>query len=312
VLAWLRLLRLPNVFTAIADILMGWFVAKGIEWRFESSTATEKQHLALLVISSVCLYLAGMVLNDVWDYQEDSRDRPMRPLPSGQISLSIARQVGLTLLTLGILSGWAATFVSGHIWSGITATALAAVVVAYDIGMKRTAIGPLVMGSCRWLNVLLGMTSVEGPWPMWQLVLAAGLGIYVTGITIFANGEATISARGRLIAGVVVMLAGVAIIWGSPIFLEPHDYPTIAKIVVDQQTWNIAWLVLAALIGMNCAAAIADPKPSSVQRGVVQSLRSIIILDALACFTVCDVYGALFIIPLIVPTMLIGRAIYST
>lgn len=311
-LAWLRLLRLPNVFTAIADVLMGWLVAKGLGWRFEISTPTEKQHLVLLIISSICLYLAGMVLNDVWDFEEDSRDRPMRPLPSNQISFVEARRVGLTLLILGILSGWAATFVSGHLWSGITATTLATAVVLYDIGMKRTVIGPLVMGSCRWLNVLLGMTGGEGPWPMWQIILAAGLGIYVTGITIFAKGEATISARGRLIAGVVVMLAGVAIVWAAPVFLQKHDYPTIAKILLDQRTWNIAWLVLAALIGMNCAAAIADPKPSSVQRGVVQSLQSIIILDALACFTVCDVYGALCVIPLIVPTMLIGRAIYST
>jgi hypothetical protein len=45
---------------------------------------------------------------------------------------------------------------------------------------------------------------------------------------------------------------------------------------------------------------------------VGQSLRSIIILDAIACFAVCEVYGALCVIPLIVPTMLIGRAIYST
>ena len=44
----------------------------------------------LLVAASVFLYLAGMVLNDVYDVEIDRRERPDRPLPSGRIPVAWA------------------------------------------------------------------------------------------------------------------------------------------------------------------------------------------------------------------------------
>ncbi len=123
------------------------------------STISETLHLVTLVCASICLYLAGMVLNDVWDFEEDQRDRPA------------AAAAGGNHLVFKGPSNWFGTFSRwSHLWmgchnhlgtnlSGITATVLAIAVVAYDIGLKRTMIGPVVMGSCRWLNVLLGMTG---------------------------------------------------------------------------------------------------------------------------------------------------------
>ena len=48
-IAWLQLLRLPNVFTAVADVTMGYLVVLG-----ELRPAL---HFGLLVVSSVLLYL---------------------------------------------------------------------------------------------------------------------------------------------------------------------------------------------------------------------------------------------------------------
>src|SRR5262245_5428925 len=85
-LAWLRLFRAPNVFTAIADVMMGFFVVHG---GFQPTAPVGL--LVCLAAASALLYMAGMVLNDVFDFEVDAEERPFRPLPSGQISLPLAR-----------------------------------------------------------------------------------------------------------------------------------------------------------------------------------------------------------------------------
>mgnify|MGYP002528113346 CR=1 FL=1 len=97
-LSYLRLFRAPNVFTAAADVVMG-FV-------FVNSSIQSWIPLACLLGASCLLYTAGMVLNDVFDVQVDSRERPDRPIPSGQISLSWARWLGFEFLVIGIVLGW--------------------------------------------------------------------------------------------------------------------------------------------------------------------------------------------------------------
>lgn len=43
--------------------------------------------VGLLIAASAALYLAGMVLNNVFDIELDRDEQPYRPLPSGRISL---------------------------------------------------------------------------------------------------------------------------------------------------------------------------------------------------------------------------------
>ncbi len=75
--AILQLLRLPNVFTAVADIVMGYLVTH--------ESAEPWPHFALLIGVSALLYLSGMVLNDYFDRRQDARERPQRPIPSGRV-----------------------------------------------------------------------------------------------------------------------------------------------------------------------------------------------------------------------------------
>src|SRR5688572_1337303 len=89
-----QLLRLPNVFTAVADVMMGYLVTHG-QFRHDGV-------LPLLVASSCGLYLAGMVLNDVFDRERDARERPERPIPSGRVSVSSAALLGALLLAAGV------------------------------------------------------------------------------------------------------------------------------------------------------------------------------------------------------------------
>ena len=79
-LAYLRLMRLPNVFTALSNVAMGFAFARDWNRPFGTSDAIL---LACLAGASALLYTAGMVLNDVFDYDVDRQERPFRPLPSG-------------------------------------------------------------------------------------------------------------------------------------------------------------------------------------------------------------------------------------
>ena len=57
--------------------------------------------LGLLVAASTALYASGVVLNDVFDLEQDRQDRPDRPLPSARISLRAARWLGWESMLLG-------------------------------------------------------------------------------------------------------------------------------------------------------------------------------------------------------------------
>ena len=77
---YFQLVRFPGIFTTFTNILVGYF--------FVNSTNIEWLSLAPLLCTSGFLFLAGMSLNDYFDYKIDKLDRPTRPLPSDKIKLS--------------------------------------------------------------------------------------------------------------------------------------------------------------------------------------------------------------------------------
>jgi 4-hydroxybenzoate polyprenyltransferase len=141
--AWLQLIRVPALPTALADVWLGAAVAGALfTWQ-----------TAIVSFASLCLYSAGMILNDVQDTEEDRKDNPARPLPAGAITERSARIGGGGLLAVGIAAG----FTAGP-ETGLVAVFLALLVVVYDFAMKRTVFGPLNMGLCRAANVALALS----------------------------------------------------------------------------------------------------------------------------------------------------------
>lgn len=312
-LVWLRLFRLPNIFTAWADVAMAFIITQpGLE-RLPT-------FIALLVASSL-LYSAGMVLNDVFDVEQDRRERPHRPLPSGHISLSTARIVGFGMLALGVIVGAAAGYLPGTDaalpWrSGVVAGLLALCVVLYDAVLKRTPVGPVFMGLCRFFNVLLGMSCAgerflaDTPWTLYfppgYLLIAAALGTYVLGITLLARTEATESNRPALVRAIAIMGFGIAILLLVP--------PKLVQPVMMQQPW--VWpallLMLTISIGRHAVHAVIDPSPQKVQWAVKFAILSIITLDAAVTLIGAGPVYALGIFLLVLPMLALGKVVYST
>ena len=315
-LAWCQLCRIPNVFTAIADVWMGyWFV---------NPSLARPETLAMLTLSSACLYTAGMVFNDVYDVAQDRAERPHRPIPSGRISLHQAQHLGIWLLVAGVWIGWLA---GGFPYSeqaaggraGVVATMLAGTVLAYDLRLKRTAWGgALGMGACRTLNVLLGMsvpaTLTEGTvgmatWHPAQLLVAAGIGTYIAGVTWFARTEARTSARWSLVGALLVMLIGYGFLASYP---WVSDASEVAWRVPPAGTWALMLAAVSIPLVRRAAVAIARPEPTHVQAVVKFAILSLIVLDAAVCFAARGPLPALTIVALLVPAMALGRYVYST
>lgn len=298
--ATLQLLRLPNVFTAMADILLGFL--------FTHQRLDPWPQFALLLAASSLLYLSGMALNDFFDRGQDARERPFRPIPSGRIAAAAAVRLGLGMLVLGAVLGWAASWAAGDLRPSLVATLLAAAVLLYDGVLKRTPLGPVTMGACRMLNVLLGMSVAPEAWQAVHWVVAGGIGLYMVGVTIFARTEARASARPQLVLGVLVLLSGLALLASLPQWATGHEWPEINV----PQRWYVFWGLLGLLIAWRPVLAIVDPRPPLVQVAVRNCIFSLVILDAGVCLAVQDLYWGLVILALLVPTMTLGRWIYST
>ena len=73
---FLQLMRLPNVFTAMADVAMGYLFVMG------DADLANLWMLGVLLAASSLLYVGGVVMNDVVDRELDAIERPARPLPS--------------------------------------------------------------------------------------------------------------------------------------------------------------------------------------------------------------------------------------
>jgi len=312
-LDYLRLVRLPNVFTALADVTMGFLCVQ--------HTLRPYRVFLPLAAASALLYSAGMVLNDLWDVDLDRHQRPERPLPSGRITLATARRLGWTLLVGGVLCGWLAGLLSwGETvfpWrSGIVATLLACAIVAYDARLKRTLAGPLAMGACRALNVLLGMSalaawsgtpSLAGFGPPHALT-AGGIGLYIVGVTWFARREAEQSRRGSLLGATLVLLSGIFLL----ALLYAQWPPTFPRTIASPAMWYLLLGMLAFVIARRCGLAILDPSPHRVQTAVRHCIWSLIVLDASVALLVSSTAWSLVVLAYLIPTIALGRTIPST
>jgi 4-hydroxybenzoate polyprenyltransferase len=311
ILAWLRLVRLPNHATALADVLAGYLIVsqlRTIDWPVPA--------LCWALLASVAFYAAGMVLNDVFDVELDREQRPERPLPSGRIDLRAAVLAGNLLLTLGSLAACATALAARSPWPALVGAALTAAVWIYDRHAKATPLGPIAMGACRSLNWLLGMTAAGGPRFAAEWLLPIGMGVYVMGITLYARNETEENREDTLTAGSIIMLVGLAMAGLYP-WLMARAIPeggtwlgTGAAGEARLSNWLLLWSVLSAPVLLRCLLGMMEPTAERVQQAVGNAIMSIIALDAALVLATCGEPWAILLCMLVVP-FLLGRRIVS-
>jgi 4-hydroxybenzoate polyprenyltransferase len=297
--AYLQLIRLPNVLTAAADSLAGWLLVGG-------SLAAPGRWLPL-VGASMILYASGTALNDVFDVEVDRAERPGRPLPSGRVPIRSAAWFG----GLGLLLGPALAFASGSLSAMVVAALLAACILAYDGGIKHTPLGPAFMGSCRGLNLLLGMAHAPELGGAIAWCAAAAYGLYVAGITVTSRSETKEGDRRGLLAGLVLQdlaLLGLAV---AAMSHHRFPYPAPERPVIPLEGILVIALI-AMVVNQAAVAALKQPTSRSIQRAVKTGILSLVWINVGLVAAVRGIEPAAIVAALWVPAYLLGRWLYST
>jgi 4-hydroxybenzoate polyprenyltransferase len=292
-----ELVRLPAVFTAMADIALGCAVTI----RLGSGVATALDFCFLLMASS-CIYLAGMILNDVADVEQDRHSRQFRPIPSGRIARRTALILGLALLAAGLASS-ALVRAQDYLAFEIAAT-LCLAVVFYNSLLTRPWQRLLLMPTCRFLNVLLGLSAADPllvPWSL-RLYLAAVVALYILGVTLFARNEDRHSSRATLEMSLVLMGAAVVMALAPPVLTAQASTSFFAPYLV---------LTLLFAVGMPSLRALRDPRPAFVQATIRRALQCLIVLDAALASSLVGPAGLLILL-LLLPNWYFGRWLSST
>lgn len=175
-------MRPANILTAITDIMAGiaiaGFLANGL---YDVQAILQ---VTCLAIAAIGLYGGGVVFNDVFDAELDRIERPERPIPGGVISRTEAVVLGIYLLLLGVLAAFTVGALPGFLAIGVAVSAL-----VYDKwGKHNSLLGPLNMGLCRGLNLLMGMSIVPASLQTygWQALVPI---LYIAAITMISRDE---------------------------------------------------------------------------------------------------------------------------
>jgi 4-hydroxybenzoate polyprenyltransferase len=267
VVALLKFVRFPLVFTAIADSAAGYFYWAGAEAGTRSPLG-----LLLLAGASSGLYFFGMGLNDYRDRGKDAVSAPGKVLVSGRLSLGIARAV----LVLSLVAGLVCILLlpgppEGRALRAAAWGQVVACIVVYDCVWKS----PFMMGLVRSSNFGMG-------------IMAASAGEVLAGrhVELFRN-----------CGGPMLLLAGygTALTWASTL----ED----AERVEPRKVWTAGGfmsgaLLFAAMLGISSvvqiAAGLSVAAPgiawilSRVRKAGDKRTLMLLIRDGVAGFIVLD------------------------
>ncbi len=293
---FLRLMRPPNLVTAISDILAGVAIAgytTNNHWLQQNVSS-----ILLLAVSTVGLYGGGVVLNDVFDAELDKIERPERPIPSGLISRNEAVLLASFLFLMGIT---AAAFVHRNKIFSVTtlfAIAITLACIVYDKWGKHHAyLGPVNMGLCRGLNLLLGISILPAALTSYLLISLIPV-IYIAAITMISRGEVH-GGKKNTLHGAVILYTIVIV---SIIYVGITNN-TILYVL-------LFLLLFGYLIFPPLQKAIRQPKGPLIGKAVKAGVIALIVMNASWAAAFGSIYFALLIL-LLLPVSLLFAKVFA-
>lgn len=258
----LQLIRPANIVTAISDILAGIAIAGFLFPEMWNQQLVIQ--ILLLIIATMGLYGGGIVFNDIFDIKEDRLSRPERVIPSGRISLKKAKILGISLFTVGILS---ASLVSE--FSGLIAATIAMLSLLYDKYSKHNKfLGPINMGLCRGVNLILGMSINTYLQPEYFIIGLIPV-IFVAAITLTAQKETKGKNKLAIITAMILDLSIVV----SFVLMAYYFNLNLKNTAI----FLLVWYIINAVAK---AKAILNNNPLLIQKAVKMGVLSLIPLNA--------------------------------
>jgi len=302
-IGYLRLMRPANVVTAVADVLAGMAIAGYFfdpKYYFSASEHMQVQGnfllpVILLVISTIGLYSGGIILNDVFDAELDAKERPERPIPSGLISKKAATIFGGIFFFIGIFAAGLYSKESQYLAASIMICCL-----VYDKMLKHHAVfGPLNMGLCRGLNLLLGVSILNSELLNWWFLALVPI-IYIASITMISRGEVHGGSKKMLYFGGLLYLIVIACIVALAIYKGNIISSMIFLLAFAFMIFRPLWKAIQNPIGPNIGKA--------VKGGVI----ALILMNAAWASAFGIWHVAIFIVILLPVSILLSKAFAVT
>jgi 4-hydroxybenzoate polyprenyltransferase len=256
------------------------------------------------MLSSVLIYVSGIVFNDYFDIEVDRRERPLRPLPSGKVT----KQKAFIIAAISMITGNILVFAVGAT-SVVISVILSAIVIAYDWRLKHTIVGPIAMGAARFLNVLLGaspafpaLLSSSNNFFMLRLILVSvSMFLYVTAISILSRMEIGATRAKQAVRGpfliIFAVIAMILLAWFGRIF---------------QIDIIVSLMLFAGTIIITFKRTFQEYSSTVIQKGIKTMVLSIIVLDSALVSGTAGLYYGVPILLLIIPAIVLARKLYVT
>ena len=180
IIAYIKILRLVN------GLVSGCAAAFGVVLSFPdgiSLTANDYIAIVLVVVAGMFVSCQAMIFNDIADREEDAINAPHRPIPTGKISVKVAKIYGFIFVGLALGTALAIDILRGlYGLSVITAIIFGGSLVLYDFKLKKLGfwgnltIGVnvlalflygslhtyIVMNNFAWIPIVVGFASGSG------------------------------------------------------------------------------------------------------------------------------------------------------
>jgi len=265
--SWLVLTRCSNLPTVWSNVISGWLLGMAAVIRTPTVIVPSALNstLFILLLGISLLYVAGMILNDVFDYEWDCKNRPERPLPAGFISRSKAKWVGIIILLLGLALS---AFSAGRFFK--LTFLLTIFILWYDVAHKGNSLAPVVMGACRALLPIVGfmVATRHGIYelPSTVYVYAAVLGIYTYALTWVAKYELTPVKKSYWIERLLFLIPLPLIVYGN------YTYWSLGALI-----FYVLWIIFSNR---------RHPTPSGISARVADRIAAFSLLDSIVSGTI--------------------------
>lgn len=308
---YLILVRLPNVFTAPSNVLTGYLAA------VVPAANADALQLFLLLLSSILLYIAGIVFNDYFDIDLDKRERPYRPLPSG----GITKKVALLIAIISLISANILAF-TASMSSLAVCIIISVMVIGYDYKLKNTFFGPIAMGIIRSLNIILGASPTlfvilipynhtNANFILARIIFVSlSLFVYVMAISLLSRKEVVTGEE----------------LEGKHSYTQTRQIIIISFLLVLAVILSISFAVFFGIFKMNLfvslvlfsAIMVITFKQTNyhnsltIQNAIKHMVISIIVLDSIFITGLTGSYYGLLTLILALPSIFLARKFYVT
>ena len=274
---YLQLVRIPGIFTAFSNVLIGYFFSLSI---------TEVTPFPFLLLTSGMLFCSGMIFNDYFDLKTDKKERSTRPLPSGKIPKQNALFLGIIFL---IVANFFAYVVGYN--SLVISLIMTVIIISYNYKLKFISfLGIFNLSLIRFLNVLLGFSIITISFEIIQYAIP--IGIFVGGISILARNEvgSTTPISKKLNKIFILITIGYVFI-----------------LIINN--FHVTSLIFLGLFSAISLYAFFEKR---IRNQITFQLLSIILLDAAIISLFTSFYTSILVSLLIIPAYFITKKLYLT